>query len=102
MRSLVLIADEPANVARMRLATRYAAGVRVVATLDGREPVAAEIAALAPDVVVVDAMCQRINTLTRLQEVRDSGASFEWNKGVVIACVDYVGPQAALQHLAKA
>ena len=74
MRSLVLIADEPANVARMRLATRYAAGVRVIATLDGREPVAAEIAALAPDIVVVDEMCQRINTLTRLQEVRDSGA----------------------------
>src|ERR1044072_7684849 len=74
MRSLVLIADDPANVARMRLATRYAAGVRVVATLDGREPVAAEIAALAPDVVVVDEMCQRITTRPRIQEVRESGA----------------------------
>ena len=74
MRSLVLIADEPTVVGRMRLATRYAAGVRVIATLDGREPVAAEISAHAPDVVVVDEMCQRMNTLARLHEVRDSAA----------------------------
>jgi DNA-binding NarL/FixJ family response regulator len=71
MRSLVLIADEPAIIGRMRLATRYAAGVRVVASLDGREPVAAELSAHEPDVVIVDEMCQRMNTLARLQEVRD-------------------------------
>jgi DNA-binding NarL/FixJ family response regulator len=71
MRSLVLIADEPAIVGRMRLATRYAAGVRIAAMLDGREGIAPEIAAYAPDVVVVDEMCQRMNTLARLQEIRD-------------------------------
>ena len=91
MRSLVLIADEPANVGRMRLATRYAAGVRVIATLDGREPVGAEIAALVPDVVIVDAMCQRINTLSRLQEVRDS------NTGGTLLLL--VSPHLSLIHI---
>lgn len=69
MRSLVVIADDRSIVSRVRLAARYAAGVRVVATLDGREALALDAAALQPDVVLVDEMCQRLNTLARLREV---------------------------------
>ena len=75
MRTLVLIADDPAVVARMRLATRYAAGVRGIATLDGRESIGAELAALQPDIVVVNEMCQRVNTLARLHEASATGAT---------------------------
>ena len=69
MRSLVVIADDRSIVSRVRLAARYAAGVRVVATLDGREPVGLGLAVLEADVVLVDEMCQRLNTLARLREV---------------------------------
>jgi DNA-binding NarL/FixJ family response regulator len=69
MRSLVVIADNRSIVGRVRLAARYAAGVRVVATLDGREPLVPGVAALGADVVLVDEMCQRLNTLARLREI---------------------------------
>lgn len=69
MRSLVVIADESSIVGQIRLAARHAPGVRVVATIDGRAPVGADVAALEPDVVLVGEMCQRVNTLARLREV---------------------------------
>jgi DNA-binding NarL/FixJ family response regulator len=69
MRSLVVIADDRSIVSRVRLAARYAAGVRVLATLDGRETLGPGVAALEADVVLVDEMCQRINTLARLREI---------------------------------
>lgn len=70
MRSLVVIADKSSIVGQSRLATRYAPGVRVVATLDGRAPIGAEVAALEPDMILLSEMCQRVNTLARLREVR--------------------------------
>ena len=70
MKSLVVIADESSIVGQIRLAARYAAGVRVTATIDGRAAVAADVAALEPDVVLLSEMCQRVNTLARLREIR--------------------------------
>src|SRR5687767_5660040 len=67
MRSLVVIADESSIVGQVRLAARYAASVRVVATIDGRATIGSDFAALQPDVVLVSEMCQRVNTLSRLR-----------------------------------
>jgi DNA-binding NarL/FixJ family response regulator len=69
MTSLVVIADESSIVGQIRLAARYAAGVSVVAAIDGRAAIGNDIAALEPDVVLVGEMCQRVNTLSRLKEV---------------------------------
>lgn len=69
MTSLVVIADESSIVGQVRLAARYAAGVRVVATVDGRSTIGTQLAALQPDVVLVSEMCQRVNTLSRLREI---------------------------------
>jgi DNA-binding NarL/FixJ family response regulator len=72
MRSLVVIADDRSIVGRVRLAARYAAGVRVIATLDGRESLGPGVPALEADVVLIDEMCQRLNTLARLREIRSA------------------------------
>ena len=69
MTSLVVIADESSIVGKVRLAARCAAGVHVVATIDGRATIGSDIAALQPDVVLVSEMCQRVNTLSRLREI---------------------------------
>jgi DNA-binding NarL/FixJ family response regulator len=69
MKSLVVIADKSSIVGQVRLAARYAAGVRVEATIDGRAAVGEDLAALEPDVVIVGEMCQRVNTLARLREI---------------------------------
>lgn len=69
MTSLVVIADKSSIVGKVRLASRYAAGIRVVATIDGRGSVASDLAALEPDVILVSEMCQRVNTLSRLREI---------------------------------
>src|SRR5690349_17615633 len=63
-------------VQAIRLALRNTAGFRVVATLDGRAPVRAQLIALHPDVVLIDEMCQRTNAVARLREAREelSGA----------------------------
>lgn len=72
MRSLVIIADHPTVVQSVRLALRHTAGFRVVGTLDGRSPVRETIVELAPDVVIVDEMCQRTDAVARLKEVADA------------------------------
>ena len=72
MRSLVLVADDPAIVRDVRIALRYAASCRVTATLDGRYAARAQLSKLRPDVVVVDQMCQRTNALARLREVGEA------------------------------
>jgi DNA-binding NarL/FixJ family response regulator len=58
-------------VQAIRLALRNTAGFRVVATLDGRVTVRAQLAELVPDVVLVDEMCQRTNAIARLREAAD-------------------------------
>ena len=68
MRSLVLIADDPATVRRVRTAVRSSAGLRVVAALDPGTSAAEALARLRPDVVLVEQSCQRMNTILRLRE----------------------------------
>ena len=69
MKALVVIADKSSIVGQVRLAARYAAGVRVAATIDGRAAVGDDVASLEPHVVIVSEMCQRVNTLARLREI---------------------------------
>ena len=71
MKSLVVVADHPMVVQAIRLALRNTAGFRVVATLDGRAPVRAQLTQLVPDVVLVDEMCQRTNAIARLREASE-------------------------------
>jgi DNA-binding NarL/FixJ family response regulator len=71
MKSLLVVADHPMVVQAIRLALRHTAGLRVVATVDGRGPVRKQLSDLRPDVVLVDEMCQRSNALARLQEVAE-------------------------------
>lgn len=68
MRTLVLVADDASTVRRIRLALRYAAGLRLVATLEARHSIGTELARLEPDLVLVADACQRVNTLARLRE----------------------------------
>lgn len=68
MKRLVLIADEPEALRVVRLALRQTAGFRVVATLDGRTSAQSRLETLAPDVIVIDEMCQRSNALARIRE----------------------------------
>src|SRR4051794_12355967 len=71
MPSLVVISDDAASLARLRVAVRRAAALRVDATLDGRRPVRQHLSTLAPDLVLVDHMCQRLNSLARLREAAE-------------------------------
>jgi DNA-binding NarL/FixJ family response regulator len=68
MRSLLLVVDDAATIGRVRLALRHAAGIQVAATLDGRASIRDELSRGAPDVILVDEMCQRMNTVARLRE----------------------------------
>src|SRR5215210_1478446 len=68
MRTLLLVVDDAATIGRVRLALRHAAGIQVAATLDGRASIRDELSRAAPDVILVDEMCQRMNTVARLRE----------------------------------
>jgi DNA-binding NarL/FixJ family response regulator len=68
MRTLLLVVDDAATIGRLRLTLRHAAGIQVAAMLDGRASIRAELSRLAPDVILVDEMCQRMNTVARLRE----------------------------------
>ena len=70
MRSLVLITDDVAVAQRIRSAVRYAAALRLDATLDSRVSASDELVRLEPDVILVADSCQRMNTIGRLREVR--------------------------------
>jgi DNA-binding NarL/FixJ family response regulator len=70
MRSLVLITDDVAVAQRIRSAVRYAAALRLDATLDSRMSAGDELVRLEPDVILVADSCQRMNTISRLREVR--------------------------------
>lgn len=72
MRRLLLVTDDRHAVDAIRLALRQAAGLRVVATVDGRVSARAPLAELAPDVVVVDEMRQRTQVLCRLREASEA------------------------------
>ena len=68
----MLVADAPTVVRSIRVALRYTAGFRVVATVDGRSSARRALSELRPDVVLVDEMCQRTNALSRLRESREA------------------------------
>jgi len=71
MLSMVVIADDATSLPRLRMALRHAAALRIVSTLDGRRPVGEHLSAIAPDLVLVDHMCQRMNSLARLREANE-------------------------------
>ena len=71
MHSLAIVADHLAVVRTVRLALRHTAGFHVAATLDGRTSARRHFAGLRPDVVVVDEMCQRENSIARIREARE-------------------------------
>ena len=71
MKRLVLIADDPASVRTIRLALRNAGALRVVASIDGRWSAREPIRDHAPDVVVVDEMCQQPYARMRMREVSE-------------------------------
>lgn len=72
VRRVVLIADDASSVRGLRLALRHAAGIRVVATVNGGGSVRAPLARHAPDLVVVDELCQRSNSFTCLREAHEA------------------------------
>lgn len=71
MRTVLLISNDPGSVREIRLGLRQAPGFRVVATVDGSAPANAALERFAPDVVIVDEMCQRTYALARIREVRE-------------------------------
>jgi DNA-binding NarL/FixJ family response regulator len=71
MKRLLGIADHPFIVQRIRLALRQAAGFQVVGFVDGRRPIAAYLAELEPDVVLVDEMRDPEDVLARLADIAD-------------------------------
>jgi DNA-binding NarL/FixJ family response regulator len=68
MKRLVIVADHSFVVQAVRRALRQTTGFQVVGALDGRRPLAAGLTDLAPDVLVVDDMQGRGDTLARLRE----------------------------------
>ncbi len=70
MKTLVLIADRPEAVRALRVALRSATAFRVADVVDGRGSCRGALGVHAPDVVVVDELCQRANVLSRLREAR--------------------------------
>ena len=76
MKTLVLIADRPEAVRALRVALRSATAFRVADVVDGRGSCRGTLQDHAPDVVVVDELCQRANVLSRLREARaEAGAA---------------------------
>lgn len=71
MKRLLVVADDPGIVRSNRFALRHAAGFRVVATVDGRGSVRAQLARLQPEIVLVNDMCQRTNVLARIREAAE-------------------------------
>jgi len=71
MKTLLVVADHPVVVQAIRLALRHTAGLRVVATVDGRWSARGSLAELRPEVVLVDEMCQRTNALARVREAAE-------------------------------
>lgn len=71
MKTLLLIASDPASVRTIRVGLRQAQGFRVVATIDGRASARTALLHFAPDVVIVDDICQRSYSVARLREAAE-------------------------------
>jgi DNA-binding NarL/FixJ family response regulator len=69
MKRLMIVAEHQLVAHRIGQALRHAAGFELIGCADGRRPVADELLAHRPDVVVVDEMSDRPQALARLAEV---------------------------------
>ena len=69
---ILVIAEQPLSGEAIKRALRHARGCRVASRLDGRTPCDAQIAALRPDVIVVEEMSSRRLTLMRIREARSA------------------------------
>jgi DNA-binding NarL/FixJ family response regulator len=69
MKRLIIVADHSLVVQAIRLALRQTAGFQVIGFVDGRQSVAATLAAHKPDVVLVDDMQVPEHALARLGEI---------------------------------
>jgi DNA-binding NarL/FixJ family response regulator len=74
MRRLLIVADDPLTGHAIRLALRQTTGFQVVGCLDGRASVGAQVAALRPDVVLVDDADGPSDAMASLREVADAAA----------------------------
>jgi DNA-binding NarL/FixJ family response regulator len=74
MKRLIVVAEHPLVGRAVGLALRHAAGLRVVGFLDGDRNVAAELAQLRPDVVIVVDMADAWDALARIREASDAVA----------------------------
>jgi DNA-binding NarL/FixJ family response regulator len=70
--SLVVVAGDLEVVRSCRVALRYAACFRVVATLDGTAPIRRDVERLAPDVVLVHDLPPRVKFLRRIREAHEA------------------------------
>jgi|SRR5829696_1472115 len=71
MKRLVIVADHSFVVQAIRRALRQTTGFQVMGVLDGRRELAAGLSELAPEVLVVDDMQGRGDTLARLREAAE-------------------------------
>jgi DNA-binding NarL/FixJ family response regulator len=71
MRRLLIVADDQLTAHAIRLALRQTTGFEVIGCLDGRATVRGRLAALRPDVVLVDDGDRSRDVLARLREVVD-------------------------------
>ena len=74
MRRLLIVADDPLTGHAIRLALRQTTGFQVVGCLDGRRTIRGEVAALAPDVVLVDDADGPVDAISRLREAAEEAA----------------------------
>jgi DNA-binding NarL/FixJ family response regulator len=79
MKRLLVIADHPFIVQRIRLALRQTAGFQVLGFIDGRRSIVAQLAELEPDVVLIDDMRDPEDVLARLTDIDD-----EWPQAMVL------------------
>jgi DNA-binding NarL/FixJ family response regulator len=72
MQRLLIVADNSFAAQSIRLALRQTAGFEVMGFLDGTTPASERVAALRPDIVVVDDTQEPQHALDRLQELAAS------------------------------
>jgi DNA-binding NarL/FixJ family response regulator len=75
MKRVLVVADHPFAVERIRRALRHVPHLRLVGAIDGRRPVAAAAATAAADVVIVDEMRRFEDALARVRELAAAAAA---------------------------
>ena len=75
MRRLLIVADDALTGYAIRLALRQTTGFQVVGCLDGRTTLRGQVAALAPDVVLVDDADGPADVIARLRDLAEEAAA---------------------------